>query len=226
MIACRDVHLAFGDTPALRGVSVRLADGEVVGLLGPNGAGKTTLIRVLHLLVDPDRGRVLWDGREVAADDLQVRRRMALVAQKPHLFQGDVRDNLALPLRVRGWPKDRIARRVDEVADRFGLDRLVSRPVRKLSGGQVQRVAFARALAPGPDVLYLDEFTSNLDRRHRDRLTEAVAGFVAEGGAAVVAGHDASTIARLADRVVVLERGCVADRGPAKEVLDRHQDAL
>lgn len=225
MIAAEGVHLSYGSTTALAGVDVEVAPGEVLGLHGPNGAGKTTLIRVLHLLARPDRGHLRWQGREVTVDDLDVRRRMALVAQEPHLFRGTVEDNLRLPLALRSWPRDRAAERVAEVADRFALEDLLERGVRELSGGQMQRVAFARAISPEPDVLFLDEFTANLDRDHRSRLIDAVRAFAAEGGAAVVAAHDTPTVRRLAERVVALEQGRIDQEGPTKRVLDGYRDA-
>lgn len=212
---------AFGDVQALAGVDVQLRAGETVALLGQNGAGKTTLIRLLHLLDAADRGRVLLGGRPVGPADLAARRRMALVAQKPHLFRGTVADNVTLPLELRGWSGERVEARVAELLDAMELSRLAGRRARTLSGGEVQRLAFARALAPKPDVLFLDEFTANLDWDQLARLEDALKRFVADGGAALLVTHDPRQVRRLADRAVALRAGRVVEEGPAADVLDR-----
>lgn len=221
MIAGEGLVKRYDGTTALAGVEVEIGAGEVVALLGPNGAGKSTLIRCLHLLTSPDEGTVRLDGEPVTPDDLEARRRMAMVAQDPHLFRGTVADNLKLPLELRGWSRDRIAARVDALTERFGLADLAGRGRSALSGGQMQRLAFARAVAPEPDVLFLDEFASNLDRDRLADVEDAIREVAADGGAVVLVTHDRRQVAELADRVVALENGRVTRRGPTARILDR-----
>ncbi|MGY1754068.1 ABC transporter ATP-binding protein [Blastococcus sp. SYSU D01042] len=209
-------------------LDVRVADGEVLAVLGPNGAGKSTVLRVLAGLLPPDSGRVVVDGEvwdDVAAGGHLPphRRRLGMVFQDHLLFPHlSVADNVAFGLRTRGAGR-RAARAVatDWLA-RVELADLGGRRPGQLSGGQAQRAALARALAPDPALLLLDEPLSALDARTRltvrAELRRHLAGF---GGSTVLVTHDPVDAMALADRVVVLEEGRVVQTGPPAEVARR-----
>jgi molybdate transport system ATP-binding protein len=209
-------------------VELDVADGETVAVLGPNGAGKTTLLRALAGLLPIDRGCIAIDG--VVVDDPATstfvapeRRSVGVVFQDyllfPHL---NARENVAFGLRSRGVGRSEARRRAEEWLARVGLpDRGGDKP-RHLSGGQAQRVALARALAPEPEVLLLDEPLAALDIGIRIELRRELRALLAAfGGSRVLVTHELLDAVALADRVVVLEGGRVAQSGPIAEVSAR-----
>lgn len=164
------VRMIFGDRPvdqkiALDVPSLSLEAGVTYAFVGPNGAGKTTLISILAGLLIPTRGWVRFEGSPVPTNGRQIesRRKMTLMMQSPWLFRGTVLFNVAYGLRARGVSRRESMRRVSRILDEVGLSGFEERKVNGLSGGEAQRVALARALAPEPEVLLLDEPTSNLD---------------------------------------------------------------
>ena len=202
--------------------------GETVAVLGPNGAGKTTLLRALAGLERLVAGRTELDGRIledptegtfVAPSD----RSMGVVFQELLLFHNlSVRENVAFPLRARGWPRHRALTRADEWLERFGLlEQRRSRP-HLLSGGQAQRVALARALVAEPRVLLLDEPLAALDVRTRAETRRWLRTHLAQHpGARLLVTHDPVDAASLADRLVVVEAGRVVQRGTMTELVAR-----
>ncbi len=209
-------------------LALSVAAGEVVGLLGPNGAGKTTVLRALAGLRRLDGGHVTLGDRVLDAPAARTwvapeERSVGVVFPDLRLFPHlSARDNVAFGLRARGTPR----RTADEVAtdwlDRVGLAALADRRPRHLSGGQAQRVALARALAPGPDLLLLDEPLSALDVATRAEVRRDLRTHLAAfGGAAVVVTHDAVDALTLTDRLVVLDEGREGQQGPPAEVARR-----
>ena len=191
---------------------------EVLAVLGPNGAGKSTLFRILSLLERADSGRVLLEGREVRAGDTRSLRRLAPVFQRPHLFSGTVESNVGYALRVRGARGAGLRKAVAEALEWLDLGRLAAANVATLSGGEVQRVALARALIARPDVLLLDEPTANLDVDARRRFREDLERIVRRAAAAILITHDATEAFALADRVVVMESGRIAQEGTPMDI--------
>lgn len=226
MLQVEDVVVRFDDTVALDGVSIEVADSEVVTVLGPSGSGKSTLLRVVAGLQRPDAGRVLLDGRDVTAVPPH-RRGVGLVFQDHALFtHRDVAANVAFGLRMRNEPLPAIERRVRELLDLVGLTGFEHRSVATLSGGEQQRVALARALAPSPRVLLLDEPLGSLDRRLRDRLLEDLGGlFERLHVTAVYVTHDQAEAFALGDRVGVMRSGRIVQIGTPDEVWARPADA-
>lgn len=188
--------------------------GEVVAVLGPNGAGKTTLFRLLLLLERADSGRILLSGREVGPRDVVARRQLAGVFQRPHLFSGTVAANVAYGLRVRGWRRREREERVEEVLAEVGLSRLAAAPAHTLSGGEAQRVALARALATRPELLLLDEPTSNLDISVRRRFREDLLHLVrTHARGALLITHDPAEAFTVANRIAVMQGGKIVQVG-------------
>jgi len=192
---------------------------EILAIVGPSGSGKSSLLRLLNRLDEPTDGNVYLDEvdyRQIAPREL--RRRVGMVMQRPYLFAGTVLDNLRFGPRQRAEDLSLMA--ADELLAGVGLSGFASRDVSNLSGGEAQRVSFARALANSPEVLLLDEPTSALDE-DANREVEAVIDRIGheQGVACVLVTHDAAQAARLAQRVLVLESGRVVRIGLAAEVL-------
>ena len=198
-VQVKGVDLNYGSVPALCGVDLRIAAGERVALIGANGSGKSTLLRVLHGLLRPGAGSVLRDGAM----------RQAMVFQRPFALRISVLANVALALWLRGvrW-RDAKEQALDALG-RVGLAGLALRNARALSGGQLQRLALARAWSLKPHVLLLDEPTASLDP-HAKREVEALMAEFAEAGMTLVfASHNLGQVKRLATRVVYMEQGRV-----------------
>ena len=198
----------FGDYPALHGVSLDIADGELVALLGPSGSGKTTLLRVIAGIESPDTGRIRYGGVDVTKHSIQSRR-VGFVFQDYALFEHmTVADNIAFGLSVRGAPRETQARRVRELLARVQLTGHESRYPRQLSGGQRQRVALARALAPDPRLLLLDEPFGALDARVRAELRGWLRRLHDELHiTSIFVTHDQHEALAVADRIVVMNAG-------------------
>jgi molybdate transport system ATP-binding protein len=221
----RDVEVAF-----------EVARGETVALLGPNGAGKSTVLAVAAGLLRPDAGRVELDGRVLlstgtAYDGARVdlpphRRRVALLAQEPLLFPHlSTLDNVAFGPRSAGAGRVAARARAQEWLEEVGVGELADRRPGRLSGGQAQRAAVARALAAEPDLLLLDEPMAALDVAVTPALRQTLRRVLADRTCVVVT-HDVLDALLLADRVIVLEGGRVVEEGPTRDVLTRPRSAF
>ena len=220
------LEVAYGRTAVLRDVSLAVGAGEFVALLGPSGCGKTTLLRAIAGFVTPSGGRILAGAREITREPPE-RRGCAMVFQSyalwPHM---SVAKTIGYGLNVRGWDKPRIASRVEEMLRLLRLEGLGARLPAQLSGGQRQRVALGRALAVDPEILLLDEPMSNLDARVREGVRhELRAVQQALGITAIHVTHDREEAMILADRIVILEGGRIAQAGPPEELWRRPANA-
>ncbi len=204
--------------PILRSVSVAIPCTGITVLAGPSGAGKSSLLRLLNRLDDPHEGNVTWDGRDVRTwEPTELRRRVAMVFQRAPVT---VLDNLRVAC------PDLEGGAAAAALERVGLEPvLLERTATDLSGGEAQRMCFARALATEPQVMLADEPTASLDGAAR-RTIEALGRDLADGGMPFVwVSHDVVQLRRLADHVIVLVGGAVAATGSLAE-LDAHDDAL
>ncbi|MFI2779033.1 ABC transporter ATP-binding protein [Streptomyces sp. ALB3] len=219
MLAVESATVRFGKRTALDAVDLEVADHEIVCVLGPSGSGKSTLLRAVAGLQPLDGGRVLLDGADQAP--LPVHRRgVGLMFQDHQLFpHRDVGANVAFGLRMHGVPRHERDRRAAELLDLVGLPGAGRRAVAALSGGEQQRVALARALAPRPKLLMLDEPLGQLDRSLRERLVVELRALFGRLGTTVLAvTHDQGEAFALADRVVVMRDGRIAQEGTPLEV--------
>ena len=220
-LAVRDLVRRYeADRPAVDGVSFEVADGRVAALLGPSGSGKTTILRLIAGLERLDGGDVLLDGASVLTRPPH-RRGVGLMFQELALFPHlDVRANVAFGPRMAKWPRARRERRVDELLALVGIEALGSRRVDALSGGERQRVGLARALAPEPDVLLLDEPLGALDEaRKRDLRRELRALLERLETTALLVSHDLRDAQALADDLIVLDAGRVLQAAPLATVV-------
>ena len=211
-----NVNYARAGNPVLRELSARLPFGGSC-LFGPSGSGKSTVLRLLNRLIDPNPGRVIYDGADVREREvLALRREVCLVPQLPALVEGTVADNVALGPRLAGHSYD--ARIPLELA---GLDAsFASRDASRLSVGEQQRVMLARALALEPRVLLLDEPTSALDATAQEAIEETLRSLRARTAISVVlVTHDVGQARRMAEYVVRIDQGRAVAQGAATEVL-------
>ncbi|MEU9773925.1 ABC transporter ATP-binding protein [Streptomyces sp. NPDC047968] len=222
LLRLEGVGVRFGGRTALDGVDLEVPEHRTVCVLGPSGSGKSTLLRVVAGLQRADRGRVLLAGADQAGVPPH-RRGVGLMFQDHQLFpQRDVAGNVAFGLRMRGAGREERDRRVGELLELVGLPGAQRRAVPTLSGGEQQRVALARALAPQPKLLMLDEPLGQLDRGLRERLVTELRGLFGRLGTTVLAvTHDQGEAFALADRVVVMRDGRVAQSGTPLEVWGR-----
>ncbi len=214
-----DVHRWYGPVRALQGVTLDVAPSEIVCLLGPSGCGKTTLLRIAAGIEKPSKGRVLFNGSEVAGDERFVppeKRNIGLMFQDfalfPHLT---VLENVAFGL----WalPSDQSTRVALAALERVGLARYAQSYPHSLSGGEQQRVALARAMAPRPGVLLMDEPFSGLDVQLRHSMQEETLQVLRETKAtSIIVTHDPDEAMRLADRILVLRGGRIVQEGKAE----------
>ncbi|MBC7600698.1 MAG: ABC transporter ATP-binding protein [Polaromonas sp.] len=218
----KDISHFFGGTQALSCVSISISQGEVVSLLGPSGCGKTTLLKIIAGFITPTGGELLIDGQRVN-DVAAGKRNVGLVFQNYALFPHlTVQDNVAYGLRARKVARAEIPGRVDDMLRRVQMSQLARRYPLELSGGQQQRVALARALATSPSLVLLDEPFSALDRGLRLDMQLEVKRLLAEfGQTAIIVTHDQEEALSMADRIVVLNQGCIEQVGAPAELYDR-----
>jgi thiamine transport system ATP-binding protein len=219
MLTLEGIHFSYGRVRALDGADLRVASDERVALLGASGSGKTTLLRVVAGLLAPDAGTVRWNGADLAGVPPH-RRRFGMVFQDfalfPHL---DVGQNVAFGLRMQSLPGRQIDGAVAAALRRVGLGGYERRRVSELSGGQAQRVALARTLAPEPRLLLLDEPLGSLDPAlRRDLAADLAATLDAAGVPAIVVTHDVTDAFVLGDRIALLDEGRVIRDGTPDRV--------
>jgi osmoprotectant transport system ATP-binding protein len=228
MIDVAGLGRRYGDVVAVDGVSFQVATGELVALVGGSGSGKTTTLKMINRLVEPDAGRVTIDGQDTASLEPHVLRRSIGYAFQgvglfPHLT---VAENVAVPLRLADWSRERIHARVDELLALLELDgSLLARFPAALSGGQQQRVGVARALAASPRVILLDEPFGALDPLTRDRLQGSFDALRRRLGlTAVFVTHDVAEALVLADRIGVMRAGRLIQLGTPAEMARQPAD--
>ncbi len=213
---------------AIQNISLTIADGELLALIGHTGSGKSTLAQHLNALLTPTTGRVLLDGQDINLSDASkkaARFHVGLVFQYPEhqLFEETVIKDIGFGPRNMGLSQDEIDARVQDAMDMVGLpyDEIGHKSPFELSGGQMRRVALAGVLAMRPRILVLDEPTAGLDPHARDFLLQDVKRLHSEGTTVVMVSHSMDDVARLATRVVVLERGELAMSGPPREIFSQ-----
>jgi heme ABC exporter ATP-binding subunit CcmA len=207
VVELRAVARNFGRRAVLRGLDFQLAAAEIVGVVGPNGAGKTTFLSIVVGLSPMDDGERWYFGARHDDVDLETRARLAYVGHAASLYPGlSARENLELFADLRSGARDRVASSLT----RMGLADAIDRPVSSFSRGMIQRAALARALQTEASVLVLDEPFTALDADGRDCLVEVLDAERRRGASVVVTSHDLDTLARVCDRVLLLQGGTFA----------------
>jgi len=226
LVEAVDLHYAYPDgTAALRGVSFCITHGESVGLIGENGSGKSTLLLHLNGCLLPSKGQARIGGRPVTKETLRdVRRAVGMIFQDPddQLFMPTAFEEVAFGPRNLGTPPDEIDALATRALATVGAAHLRDRPPYRLSGGEKRAVAIASVLSMAPDILVMDEPTSNLDPRTRRQIIELLKTFP---HTKIIATHDLDLVMDLCRRVIVLHAGRVTADGPTEDIF-RHPDLL
>ncbi|MGI6635465.1 MAG: amino acid ABC transporter ATP-binding protein [Christensenellales bacterium] len=224
MISTRGLQKHFGSLKVLNGIDMDVYRGEVVVIIGPSGSGKSTLLRSLNLLEKPSGGQVLLEGQDIThtrrRDLPQVRRKMGMVFQQFHLFPHlSVVDNITLaPIQVLKMSKAEARAEAERLLKRVGLYDKIDAWPSQLSGGQKQRVAIVRALAMSPDILFFDEPTSALDPEMVGEVLDVMKALAENGMTMAVVTHEMRFAREVADRVIFLDEGLIAEEGPPSQI--------
>ena len=210
------VNLTYtlGGTTLISNLSFSLGGGGITVVMGPNGAGKSILLRLLHGLIQPASGEILWSGQAISSEIIM---RQAMVFQKPVLLRRSVAENIDFVLRCRGGYNPL---RRNQLLEQAGLIEKAAQPARLLSGGEQQRLALARALSTGPEVLFLDEPTASLDPTSALKIEETVHKTASLGTRTILVTHDIGQARRLANDVVFLHGGQLAEHAKARAFFD------
>jgi len=224
-LALKAVQKSFGATNVLHGVDLDVTDGEMIVIVGASGCGKSTLLRIVAGLETATSGRVIIAGQDVTPLE-PADRDVAMVFQSyalyPHM---SVFDNMAYGLKIRGLPRDQIARRVHEAAELLGIGQLLERKPRQLSGGQRQRVAMGRAIVREPKLFLFDEPLSNLDAKLRVQMRAEIRRLQKRlGVTSLFVTHDQVEAMTLGDRLVVMHAGHAAQIATPMEIWEHPAD--
>lgn len=204
------VTVTAGAVTILEDIALTLMPGTPTVLVGPNGSGKTTLLRAAMGLTAPSRGRITWGGRENVPP-----LRRAIVFQRPAMLRRSAGANIRFALHATAIPRAERSRRMSELLELVGLEHLAGRAARRLSGGEQQRLALARALARDPAVLFLDEPTASLDPSATKAVEDVIRAVSQRNIKVVMATHDLGEARRLAGEIVMLHRGRIVETAAA-----------
>jgi len=217
-LEARGLYFDAGGRRLIDGINLTLKAGTRTVIMGPNGAGKSLLLRLLHGLIAPSAGTVLWRGQPAGPE---ARHRQAMVFQRPVLLRRSAAANIRHALRANGLPRREARERALAWLDRADLARFADQPARLLSGGEQQRLAVARALSLEPEVLFLDEPTASLDPASTLGIEALILSAADAGTKIVFVTHDLGQAHRFADEVVFLYRGRVEAFERATDFFDR-----
>ncbi len=226
-VSLKSLHKQFGNTIALKDLSLEINDKEFVALLGPSGCGKTTTLRCIAGLEDPDKGEIYIGDRRVndlAAKDRDIAMVFQSYALYPHM---SIYDNLAFPLKMRHMAKDETDKKVRKIAKLLQIEAMLERKPKQLSGGQQQRVAVGRALVREPQIFLMDEPLSNLDAKLRVYMRAELKKLQKEIGVTTIfVTHDQVEAMTMADRVAIMDRGVLQQYATPFEIFARPSSAF
>lgn len=206
---------------------LEIEEGSITGIIGPSGSGKSTLLYVLNGLEKATSGEIVFNGKKIISEpDIEARRQMSMVFQRPTVFNMSVYDNMAYSLKLRGFPKEEIRNRIIEISKFIGIeDKLRQRAV-TLSGGEAQRLTVARAIIHRPKVLLLDEPTANLDPANVAMIEKLILHANSEYKTTIIAvTHNMFQAKRISKQLVFLLNGSIVESGEAKEVFSQPKDS-
>lgn len=225
ILELQGLEMAFGQLSVLRGVDLKVEEGESIAIIGPSGSGKSTLLRCLNRLETPTGGNVLFEGNRIDArtDINQLRTRMGMVFQQFNLFphMTALANVMEAPVHVRRIKRDQAEAEARRLLEKVGMLEKANSFPKQLSGGQKQRVAIARCLAMQPRLLLLDEITSALDPELVGEVLDVVRDLARQGMTMLLVTHEMRFAREFADRVVFMDGGAVVEVGPPEEIFTR-----
>ncbi len=221
MVELEKIYKNYEDLQVLQDINIKFKKGTSTALVGPTGSGKTVLLRLIDLLEKPSSGTVFFEGVDANESNnhrLEIRRQIGMVFQKPLAFKASVYDNIAYGLKIRGDKKD-IDTRVKEILEVIGLKGYDNRNALKLSGGETQRLALARAMITDPELLLLDEPTANLDPISTNKMEELITKINHEFETTLImTTHDIFQGKKLADKMIIIDKGEICQSGTPDEI--------
>lgn len=229
LIEVEDLKKSFGDHEVLKGVSTKIAKGEVIAIIGPSGCGKSTFLRSLNLLETPTGGKVIFEGTNILEKDVDInhiREKIGMVFQQFNLFANmTVKQNIMLaPVKLGKMTKEEAEKKAEELLARIGLPDKADAYPAMLSGGQKQRIAIARSLAMNPDVMLFDEPTSALDPEMVGEVLSLMRELAAEGMTMLVVTHEMGFAREVANRVMFFHDGIIKEENTPKEFFEHPTD--
>ena len=219
-----DIKKDYRSVKALKSASLEMEGGKIIVLLGVNGAGKTTLMRIMAGLENPDSGKILFNNQNT--DDKALRKVSTLVFQKTVMFTMNVYDNLAFGLKIRKVPKDEISQKVCAALEAVRLSGFEKRRAKKLSGGEQQRLALARAFLLDSRILLLDEPTANLDPNSAIIIEKAIISMKSDQRIIVMATHNLNQARRMADEIVHIHNGEIVEIAKSEDFFENPKSEI
>ena len=223
ILEVKDLHKYYEKQEVLKGISTTVRKGDVIAIIGPSGCGKSTFLRSLNLLEVPTKGQILFEGTDITdkkTDINQMRRKIGMVFQQFNLFPNmTIRENIMLaPVKLKLMTKEQASAKAEELLARIGLaDKAEAYPA-QLSGGQKQRIAIVRSLAMNPDVILFDEATSALDPEMVGEVLQVMKELASTGMTMVVVTHEMGFAREVANRVMFINEGVIAEEGTPQEI--------
>ena len=220
----KDIEKYYDSVKALKSISLSIESGRIILLLGINGAGKTTLMRIMAGLEKPDKGTLLVNNESKSAQEL--RQITTMVFQRTVMFNMSVYDNLAFGLRIRGLDEQRITEKVSQALHSVGLTNFEKRKAKKLSGGEQQRIALARAFLINPRIILLDEPTANLDPYNGMIIEKTIRSIREENRIIIMATHNIFQAKKLADEVIHIHDGKIVEMANSEDFFSKPKHEL
>ncbi|HYT66597.1 MAG TPA: ABC transporter ATP-binding protein [Vicinamibacterales bacterium] len=219
MIETENLQRSYGGRSALHGLTLRVAQGEILGFLGPNGAGKSTTVKILTGMIKPDGGRARVAGFDVVRDPLEVKRRIGYVPESAALYESlSAREYLDLIASLHHLPPDATRTRIEELLNRFELSQAIDQRLSEFSKGMKQKVLIVSALLHRPDVLFLDEPLTGLDANAALVVKELLRGLAAQGRTIFFCSHVLEVVERICTRIVIINKGQMIADGTAADI--------
>lgn len=230
LIRIENLHKYFGKNEVLKGIDLKIEQGEVLVIIGPSGSGKSTLLRSMNLLEEPTKGRITFEGIDITDkknDIFKMREKMGMVFQQFNLFPNiTVLENITLsPIKTKGLSTSEAEQKAYELLEKVGLLEKANAYPASLSGGQQQRIAIARGLAMDPDVLLFDEPTSALDPEMVGEVLTVMQDLARSGMTMAIVTHEMGFAKEVADRVIFMDGGVIVEEGSPKNLFENPQES-
>ena len=226
LLELKDLHKSFGNLEVIKGIDLEIDKGDILVIIGPSGSGKSTVLRCMNLLEEPTSGQIIFEGKDILKNLRTIdktREKIGMVFQNFNLFPNKtILDNITLaPMKVKGKTREEAEKKAKELLERVGLLYKVDAYPVQLSGGQQQRIAIARALAMEPDMMLFDEPTSALDPEMVKEVLDVIKELAHEGMTMAIVTHEMGFAKEVADRVIFVDGGKIAEDGSPEEVFNR-----
>ena len=228
MLEIKDIYKSFGKKDVLKGISLKVNKGDIIGIIGPSGCGKSTLLRCINMLEIPDKGEILFDGEDILHGKkvLDIRKKIGMVFQQFNLFNHlTVLDNIILaPVSNKLMTKDDAIKKARKFLKDIDLSDIEENYPSEISGGQKQRVAIIRTLMMNPEIILFDEPTSALDPEMIGEVTTLMRKLADNGMTMLIVSHELNFINNFCTKVIFIDNGKIVEEGNSKEIFNNPKD--